>query len=161
MSCFILSAETLYSLADVIARGINARNACTICALPENFVQRARLHFQSGNIHLEIFNALYRLNVAAYLSRYPEEDPASIPAPEMLYKNTASDLWKPPVYKSGGEMVRPWHYRLLKALQCFLYQTDPEGTKEPPLHAALTEYAQKLAVSIACASPSYRAARWG
>lgn len=161
MSCFILSAETLYNLADVISRGINARNACTLCALPHDFVQRARLQLHSGNIHREIFNALYHLNVAAYLARYPEEDPASIPDPEILYKNTASDLWKPPVYKSGGEMVRPWHYRLLKAVHCFLYQTDQGATEKNPLRSALEEYAQTLAVSIACASPSYRAARWG
>lgn len=53
MSCFILSAETLYNLADVISRGINARNACTLCALPQDFVQRARLQFESENIRRE------------------------------------------------------------------------------------------------------------
>lgn len=161
MSCFIMEPESIYSIACVIAQQLVPSKSISICRLPDDFVLEANLRdcadatgFYSP---VKIAEKMYEVNALAYSGRY--KDAGFMPTPDF---SSFSPLPKPiPAWKNFEPVAQPFHYRLFKLVQCWMYQTYEEKTYDHPLRKAISKWCSLLAVSIVEASPSYIVAPLG
>lgn len=166
MSCFIMDDSALSALADFIG-----------CLLDNgynyfSFFSPTTLHialddcYDGGGLYRaeKIYNRLYALNVAAYRGRYPEETVDYFPdyKENIKYKPTVYGPMNPEDGRSGyAAQVQPWHFEMLKRLDCFLYQCAEDATYKTDLYKALKELQVELMRFICQHSTAYTAHEWG
>ena len=160
MSCYIMHDRALSGLAKAIDTVENA--GFDYCGFSGGSWELSRALYpfrkEYGNTPTAIFKALADLNARAYAGRYKEPvdlgafvyDPA---APEYLHP-IQHDAEHIPIFT-------PEHYQLLKSLDCYLYQTNEDATRQTDLYKGLQEIRQSLAAAIITNRPEYRAATWG
>ena len=155
MSAFIMNPETIASLADYID-SLNSMGFDYFgYSIPMELNQALNLTTRIGNETI-IFNALYSLNVRAVNGRYNDNEPEEIEKP----KNYPT-LYHPRDYKNGHDLIKPWHYKLFKTLQCFIYQCCEDATINDPLYKALERLEHVIAFYIVQNQEEYTKAPWG
>ena len=113
---------------------------------------RTDRHFYSDR---KIFERLYTLNSRAYSDRYSvAAEEQIVPEPDF----TGTTIAEPREYTNYHAIIKPWHYKLLKLLDCFNYQVDD---MKDDLVPALNSLAVTLAGFIARNNDEYENAPWG
>ena len=168
MSSFILEEKRIAQLADYIATLHNAGFDSFGYSIPEDLHKelldcRDRYGFMEEK---KIFKKLYELNAAAVAGRYNRDQE---PTPEFPKDYTALHHPRQPRKAFGPEdrptkyyyeEIQPWHYQLLKTLQCFLYQCNEDATYKDPLFLALKQLEPLMMNHIISNQPDYVSAQW-
>lgn len=160
MSCLMMNAKPLASLADWIAAllsqgyngfGMEAPKSLYLaledCRDPWTWYDNA-----------EIYAKLYALNAAAYESRYSRHDEPVIIQPPAPYQPSA--IHRPPEYKNHVVAVAPWHYHISKRLSFLVYQCNEDGTSNSELYKALVQLLHNLQGFIVQHSDEWQALPW-
>ena len=155
MSAFILNPETTAALADYIDTLNYIGYDYFGYSIPRELNAALNLTTRAGN-EKKIFNALYSLNVKAVNGRYNDNEPETIEKPTQY-----PTLYHPRDYANGHDIIKPWHYKLLKTLQCFIYQCCEDATINEPLYKALEELEKTIAFYIVQNQDDYVNAPWG
>lgn len=168
MSCFIMRVESIRTLAYTLDSVFNAAtfsNTLTITTfavcctdLCNAFADCIRSQSYDGEM---IAAALYRINAEAYSARYREEVSAEIPARIPGTTRSQYSLYAYPVIEEHMERPQDWHFHLTSLLDCWLYQTDEDATRENKKRLALRDFARNLKCQIVNHSLQYSKYRWG
>lgn len=163
MSCFVMNPGTISGIADSVATVVNLGFNYNGFDCPQSLrdaVQTFRTKPFNEVSARRVYKAMFALNVRAVCGRYRET--ADETAPDVIDA--------PPVYLHYAESVRigehwarriePGVYQLVKALDCYLYQTDEDGTKDDPLRKGLDDLRTTLCRFITVNAPEYIEAPW-
>lgn len=158
MSCFILSNEKLSILAKSIHTVITGGG--DYCGF-EGSKNAPRLLIKckeeyDGTGEVELFHVLADLNGAAYYSRYKE----SAEPGYFVFDQNAPEYVTPIKYKDGAYIITPEHYKLLKLLNCYLYQVSERATYKSEIKEILEDIRDSLGDMILYNNPEYVAAPW-
>lgn len=158
MSCFIMNAETIGTLAASLEKVLNMGfnffgfeapgslfNALRDCENPRGFFDEKK-----------IYAALYELNSRAYCARYKEESADDLPKVDFNRCN----IVKRAEY-NNHLIVAKWHYQLLKILDCFIYQVSEDVTRSHALTLALKDMRLVLMAFIIHNNDIYANLPWG
>lgn len=169
MSCFIMNAESIrkigYTLADILDSCIYnselsiATRAAYNSNLKNSFwiAYSVKHRFYLGEIISEI---LHNINAKAYAGRYNEPD--EMPFPEYPGRNTTPrSLYRRSEYAEHTERPQEWHYHLAALLDCWLYQTSEDASRDCPERLAIKAFCKALSREIIQHSPEYNLHRWG
>lgn len=147
MSAFYVGTESLSMITDIISRYLVGGFNSFGFEFPREIVT-----LFEGESDKRIFNALAGTNLDALEQRYNKEIAA-----EMFdgkdYEE-GHDVWQP---RNG---VQPWHYQLLKSLNCYVYQCSEGIVPDTPIYKAIDKLAVKVAEYIATHQPEYEQAEW-
>ena len=162
MSCMIMNPEPLAAIANATETLLN----CGYEYFGFGPTHRMREAFHDcqtcGFYEAESsYKELYAVNVAAYNSRYKDrETPADDEAPTS--DGSGYRVHQHPEYAEHHHAVRPWHYRLAKLLDFWLYQTSEDATWNDPTRAAMVDFQKALFEFIVQRSDEYdNAPQWG
>ena len=161
MSCFIMNPEPLAALANAIEARLNCDYAYWGFDAPDALYReldgcRSAFYYSAK----EIYRRLYAVNVRAYNGRYAaHEEPEDEEAPDI--DTSKYIIHHGPKYREHGFAVQPWHYQLAKLLDCWLYQTLEDATRNDPLRLAVRDFQDILRSFIVGNSQEYTAAQWG
>ena len=155
MSAFILNPEIIAAIADYIDTLNYVGFDYFGYSIPRELNEALNLTTRTGN-ETKIFNALYSLNVRAVNGRYSDNEPEEIEKPKQY-----PTLYHPQDWQNGHAIIKPWHYQLLKSLQCFIYQCCEDATKKDPLYLALEKLENTIVFYIVQNQEDYTRATWG
>lgn len=158
MSCFILSDQSHATAANVLESILNLgfnrfgfdapkslHNALRDC--------RDRYGFYCANL---IFNRLHDLNSRAYAGRYKTESDTTLPlmpdVPPLVQERQRENY---------HEKLLPWHYKFAKLLDCEIYQSSEDATRNDPLYLALIDLSRVYNHFLTENTDDYAAAPWG
>ena len=148
MSAFYVGTESLSMLTDIISRYLVAGYNSFGFEFPSEIVT-----LFEGESDKKIFNALAGTNLNALEARYGQKGAA-----EMFdgkdYEE-GHDIWE-----NRDGVIKPWHYQLLKSIQCYLYQCSEGNVPDTPIYKAMEKLEVKLTRFIACNQPEYEKAEW-
>lgn len=155
MSAFMMSNETLSMLTDLIYRYHASGGEDFGVWFPTELM--IELGDKAKYKEL-IFKTLAELNIQSLTERYDNADDMFN---EVDYV-TGCDIWEPETYdrEYGIQMIKPWHYQVLKSLDCYLYQSCEGKCYELPLYKALEKLRDKWGSYIAHNHPDYELADW-
>ena len=155
MSCFVMDARATAALALTVEEVLNMGfNYFGFDAPPALFEALEDCKDPAGFYQAKpIFARLYALNIRAYAGRYHEE--ADTTPPDVDF--TGLKISQPP----EANTVKPWHYRWLKLVDCYIYQVEEDATARDPLALAMQDLSRVLSRFIATNSDEYAAAPWG
>ena len=150
MSAFMMSNETLSMLADLIYRYHASKGEDLEVWFPAELLIELgdKVYFREL-----IFKALADLNVKSLKERYGNDVDDMIGEVDFI---RGCDIWEPSVYG----VIKPWHYQVLKSLDCYLYQSCEGKCYEDPLYKALEKLRDKWGCHIAQHRPGYELADW-
>lgn len=156
MSCWMLSNKSKSMLADYIASVLNAGfnyhgidapddlrtalNDCVVCGYYEPS---------------KVFEHLTDLNSHAYKERYRET-----PDGETDIYKAQPRFTEYREYNGQHEIIKPWHYQILKRIECFLYQCKEGDTPNELLFKGLEQLESKLMHYIVQNSQEWHDAAW-
>lgn len=101
-----------------------------------------------------IYRKLYAVNAAAYNNRYNgREMPVGDEAPTI--DGACYKVHQRPEYAEHHYAVRPWHFRLAKLLDFWLYQTDEDTLSNDHTRAAMLDFQKLLFEFIVRCSDKY------
>lgn len=158
MSCNIMSTQSHATLANSLTYIMNSGFNRFGFEAPESLYKALRdCRDRYGDYSAEpIYNRLYSLNLAAYAGRYSKTMPAD-PVPDMP---SVPQLIQPREYYHH-EILLPWHYRFCKMLDCLIYQTSEDATRNDPLYLALLDFSRIYKSFLVLNTAEYHAAPWG
>lgn len=148
MSAFYVGTESLSMITDIISRYLIAGFDAFGFEFPREIV----ILF-NGESDERIFDALAGTNINAIEQRYSQKI-----AEEMYdgkrYEN-GHDIWQ-----AREDGIQPWHYQLLKSLQCYIYQCSEGNVPDTHIYKAIDKLITRLAMYIVCNQPEYDEAEW-
>ena len=155
MSAFMMSNETLSTLANLIARYYVNSDSMGFY-FPDELREELKDTRFSGE---SIFNKLADLNIESLKQRYPNDYREMVGKVEYI---PWIDIWNRPVWnlEEGVIMIGKWYYQFLKSLRCYLYQSCEGDCYEDGLYKALDQLSLDLAYFIATNQPEYELAKW-
>lgn len=156
MSAFIMNPVSIAQLAEYISALNYVGYDFFGYSIPESL--NNALNLTRAADERKIFNALYALNVKAVNGRYNDNTPDTAEMPKEYKTLFHVKAWDG---KNGIYKIEPWHYQLLKRLQCFIYQCTEDATINDPLYKALKDLEHTIIYFIATNSPEYSRAIWG
>ena len=148
MSAFYVGTESLSMITDIISRYLIAGFNSFGFEFPREIVT-----LFDGESDTRIFDALAGTNLNALKQRYDEKTAAEM-FDGKSYEH-GHDIWKP---REDG--IQPWHYQLLKSLQCYVYQCSEGTVPDTPIYKAIDALSTRLAIFIACHQKEYEDAEW-
>ena len=160
MSAFMMSNKTLSMLSDLISRyhmtGGDAFGLYFPRELMEELYNKSKYRPLTSEV---VFDSLAELNVESLKQRYPHGYKSMLG--EIKYV-PGCDIWKREVMNmaDGVAIIEPWHYQVLKSLDCYLYQCCEGNCDELPLYKALETFRDKWGLYIAKNQPEYELAEW-
>lgn len=157
MSCFIVEKETVAKIADYIEAIYNCGYEYAGFELPRTLRKYIEKNcvVQRDMADAElIYNELYQLNYATYNGRYKEEEVVCYPE----YK--ACSITEPIEWGESHWIVKPWHYQMLKHIDCLIYQCDESANKNNELLGGLRLFAIDLALFVVRNTQEYCDAQW-
>lgn len=163
MSCLILKSETVAAIADYIASLLNVGFDFHRMEAPRELAEAFKIctnerdEFSSE----KIYNLLSALNRVAYFGRYRRTEDGNGDDLNTFPEYGSNIKYKPCAWGNGHAVVEPWHYEMLKRVQCLHYQLDEDATYNLAETKALSALAAKIACFIAMNSDEYAAAKWG
>ena len=156
MSCYFIGEESIYQLADYLdtLRDIGF----DYFGYSMNVELRNEL---SGAKIEEIYTILAELNMSAVNSRY--EDVQVYQDFNVIDKRNINPLYHPNDWSGEKQCfeIKPWHYQLLKKLQCFIYQCSEDINRDNNLLKALEKLEYEIMGFIVTNQPEYVNAQWG
>lgn len=162
MSCMIMNPEPLAAVANATAILLN----CGYEFFGFSASQQMHEAFRDCRRYWrydakEIYKKLYAVNVAAYNGCYAShEEPADDTAPAIDV--SCYTVHQRPEFAEHHYAVRPWHYRLAKLLDFWLYQTNEYATYSNPIRLAMEDFKTALFAFIVRCSDEYgNAPEWG
>ena len=161
MSCFVMNNEPLAALANAVETRLNCDYNYWGFSAPDSlYTALADCKTSCTYFAKDIYRRLYAVNVRAYNGRYADhEEPADEEAPTI--DGSKYIVHRPPEYREHGFAVCLWHYQLSKLLDCWIYQTAEDSTRNDPLRLAMQKFWDNLYSFIVLNSPEYTAVRWG
>lgn len=163
MSCFVMNPGTISGIADSVATVVNLGFNYNGFDCPQSLrdaVQTFRTKPFNEVSARRVYKAMFALNVRAVCGRYretaDETAPDVIDAPP-VYLHYAESV---SIYGHCAWRIHPGVYQLVKALDCYLYQTDEDGTKDDPLRKGLDDLRTTLCRFITVNAPEYIEAPW-
>jgi len=157
MSAFIMNLQSIAEIADYI----DCLNFVGFdyfgYSIPFELNQALNLTSRTGN-QRKIFDALYSLNVKAVNGRYNEDNSEAADMPKLDHVIYTPKKWD---CKNSIDIIEPWHYQLLKKLQCFIYQCSEDATASDPLYKGLKELEKAIVFYIVQNNSDYSSALWG
>lgn len=162
MSCFVMNKEPLAALANAVETRLNCDYNYWGFEAPSSLYRELADCKTSCTYFAEpIYRKLYSVNVRAYNGRYAGRpaEPGDEEAPDVDVSRYI--VHHRPEYREHGFAALPWHYHLAKLLDCWLYQTLEDATKNDPLRLAMAEFRDGLYHFIIQNSPEYTAVQWG
>ena len=164
MSCFIMRTESIYTLGNTLESVFNAALhsfSCTIAtdacpnALLDAFADCVRCQSFDG---VQIADVLYRINAMAYAGRYKKPvDDELPPCPD----GAGRSLYARPVIEIHRERPQDWHYHFAALLDCWLYQTNEDATRDDIRRTMLSDFARNLKCLLVTHSMQYSKHPWG
>lgn len=156
MSAFMMSNETLSMLSDFIARYYRNEGRDFSFYFPEELEEQLGPMARNP---LMVFHRLAELNVESLRRRYPEYYHEMIGDVEYI---PGCDIFEHDVYdiENGVKFMKPWHYQVLKSLNCYLYQSCEGNCYKLPLYKAIQSLTDKWGCYIAENQPMYEEADW-
>lgn len=149
MSAFMMSNETLSMLAEIIHRYHESGGEEFGVWFPtELFIELGGKAYYKETT----FKALADLNVQSLKERYGDDVDDMIGEVDFI---SGCDIWEPDV-----RGIKPWHYQVLKSLDCYLYQSCEGKCYQDPLYKALEKLRDKWGCYIAEKQPGYELADW-
>ena len=154
-----------YTLADILDACNYSKeysiacNAMQSSNLPKvlRIAYNVKARFYSGEMIAEI---LHRINAQAYAGRYNEPD--VIPLPIFPGRSPANrSLYRSSEYEMHHEIPQEWHYHLANLLDCWLYQTAEDASRDCLERQAVLVFRNNLMREIVQNSPEYNKFRWG
>lgn len=166
MSCFIMNPDSIRKIGYTLAAILDgceysntasiATDAAFVADLPNVFHQYfSRIRGYNGE---GISEDLHTINARAYAGRYKEEFLQPF-APST--DTTRKSLSRLAQYTNHTESPQEWHYHLISLLDCWLYQTAEDATRNDPKRIALQAFAASLSRQIVQHSEEYNRYRWG
>lgn len=155
MSAFMMSNETLGMLSDFIARYYKTEGRVFNFRFPEELTKELGIMAYDPEM---VFHRLAHLNVQSLRNRYSDyEDMLG----DIEYES-GHDIWQNSVrdWENGIQYIQPWHYQILKSLDCYLYQSCEGNCYKDPLYKALQLLRDKWGGYIAENQPQYNEADW-
>lgn len=162
MSCMIMNPEPLAAIANAAETLLNCGYEYFGFDAPRSMHDAFQDCRTCYSYDAEgIYKKLYAVNVAAYNGRYKDhETPADDEAPTI--DGSRYTVHQRPEYAEHHHAVRPWHYRLAKLLDFWLYQTSEDATWNDPTRAAMVDFQKALFEFIVQRSAEYdNAPAWG
>ena len=106
-----------------------------------------------------IANKLYMLNEAAYNSRYKDNEPA---AGLDISDLDISDfiIYKPRKVVNCNDVAQPWHFELLKIIQCYIYQVSEDQTRDDDIVKFLKDLEYTLLCFIVTSDDRFKNVSW-
>lgn len=168
MSCIIMNDEPVSALADFLACLLNNGHHYFGFDAPETLKRELRVCYERGYYQEKsIFYLLSALNREAYGGRWGTDrltvdDTTPVYSPNTKYKPVEYGPMNPADARSGYDaQVRPWHYEMVKRLDCFIYQCYEKPADETELFKALVKLRDRMTLWIVQHSPEYTAHKWG
>lgn len=167
MSCFVMNPDSIRRIAYTLADILNASYFSNTCNIATDAVHTSDLAKAFAQYFSPVrgYNAegiaedLYSLNQRAYNGRYLVcMDCDFLPPPNA---GQAYSIRRAPCVTSGREHPQPWHYHLLKLLDCYLYQTAEDATSADPLRKVIHSFNTSLMGRIVRCSAAYAVCEWG
>lgn len=160
MSCLMMDSKPLAALANAVEARLNYDYNYWGFEAPDSLFLELEDCKSSCTYHAgPIYRRLYALNARAYDGRYKDhEGPAGREAPDVDVSRYV--VHRGPEYRENGFAVRPWHYRLARILDCWLYQTAESGTWDDPLRLAMEEFRDGLFRFVVTNHPEFVDLRW-
>lgn len=157
MSCFVMEPRAIAALArgleSVLTSGYNYAGFEAPATLAEALEDcRDKYGFYEEE---HIFTALYNLNMSAFVGRYKENFESAPDWPEKVPR-----LLKRPAY-NGYWQPGADYWKYYKLLDCFIYQTSEDATRDNALYKALLDFSRVLAAYLVRNCAAYDAAEWG
>ncbi len=162
MSCMIQKPENTAAIASYIARLLNRDYQFNGMSLPESLGRELgdlscsdRYGYFDAS---KIFEALTKLNHAAWLGRYPDNVEERMPqyVPNDISGNVGNIL---DGYGSHF-VVAEWHYKMYKLISFFNYQCDGKSVADTKLYKGMCDFENALARFIVSNSPDYVNQPW-
>lgn len=159
MSCFIVNPETVATIANYIADYITGGYNATgiFVSIPDEFIRNVTA---KENIAQQIYLRMYALNYMAFETRYEGRHSESLAVCiDNMGKFEDHDK---SIHKARTGKVEPYHYQLLKSMQCYLYQcNESEKLADSLTFKVVKKFEDALMNLIVCAMPEYDKAVWG
>lgn len=155
MSAFMMSNETLSMLSDFIARYYVTQGRAFNLRFPDELGEQLGVMAYDPEM---VFHRLAELNVKSLRNRYSDyEDMLG----DIEYES-GHDIWENSVrnWDGGNHYMKPWHYQILKSLDCYLYQSCEGDCYKLPLYKAIQSLRDKWGGYIAENQPEYNEAKW-
>lgn len=108
----------------------------------------------------QIYNRLYTLNARAVDTRY-KNDPATGNAAMVPDMPEVPPLIEERQRVNYHEKLLPWHYKFCKILDCQIYQSSEDATRNDPLLLALIDFSRVYKSFLVTNTDEYDAAPWG
>lgn len=102
----------------------------------------------------EVYARLYQMNCDAVGARYGRYDDMESDPDYRDYVREAH------VHRPTRE-VEPWHYQMVKTIECYLYQCTEGDVDERQLYKGICQLRDCLMWHIVSESKEYREAEWG
>ena len=158
MSSFIMSPQSHATLANALEYILNSGFNRFGFDAPDTLHKalndcRDRYGFYCNGL---IYNRLYSLNARAVDTRYKHANASQVPdMPEV-----------PPLIEerqrvNHHEKLLPWHYKFCKMLDCQIYQSSEDATRNDPLLLALIDFSRVYKSFLVTNTDEYDAAPWG
>lgn len=145
MSAWYVGNKSLSMITDIIYRyhftGYNSFGF----DIPDKLMNA----FDSFNEN-DIFSKLREMNVEALKQRYDDYEEM---IDDLPYED-GHDIWQP---RNG---IQPWHFQLLKSLQCYKYQCCEGDVPESDLWKGIQAFVNTLQGFIVSNLPEYEKAEW-
>jgi len=164
MSCFIQKKENTAAIADFISALYNMGHDYFGMYPPDSIHTETRdLRDRYGYLKEDaLYIRLRYLNYLAYEGRYKHATEESINSAnfEDFEPYEANIVYKRAEWLGGIYKVEKWHYKMLKMIQCYLYQCDESATKDEPMIKAVREVVNVLKTFIVMNQPEYDEIDW-
>ena len=159
MSCIIMNAKPLASIADFIASLLNYGYNSFGMEAPKSMYDSLKYCKDKWGIYQaeQIYDKLHELNVMAYNGRYGREHEG-----EEYFEPYAPN---PPMQRreceNHHEKVMPWHIQMEHRLAFLTYQLCEDATCDTPLYKAMIDLEHRLDAFIVHNSDEWQSLRWG
>lgn len=159
MSCFVMEPRAIAAIASNVSKLLNMGYEAWGFSAPDSLYDALSDCTDIAHFYQEeaIYKCLYEVNARAYAGRY--NDPGiDTDAPKVDF--CGLHIWEHVEY-NGHYIIMPWHYKFLKLVDCYNYQTSEDATRTDPLKKAMDELSHVLCAFIARNSDYYEKAPWG
>ena len=158
MSSFIMSPQSHATLANSLEFMLNSGFNRFGFDAPDSLYKaledcRDRYGFYCAG---QIYNQLYGLNARAVDTRYKNVPDGFVPD-----MPTVPPLIEERQRINQHEKLLPWHYKFCKILDCQIYQSSEDATRNDPLLLALIDFSRIYKSFLVTNTEEYSAAPWG
>jgi len=104
----------------------------------------------------KVFQMLRQMNVDAIKANYDDYEELI----DDIGYDPGCDIWEEREFEDGHEKLKPWHYKLLKALHYYIYNSSHLVNYDTELYKGIEEYIHLIEHFIACNQTEYVDTSW-